>query len=138
MPRNKTEIPESLREIAEVIGLPAALALVTLHGGRRLYIPIKFPASNSLLQYLGSETCDKLSQAFGGDYLAIPRAIAVNRKTRNEQILQDHRNKATVAALAQKYDMTERNVWIILARSKSEAQKPTTASFQPKQIELFE
>jgi len=81
-------LPESMRQIAEVIGLDGAEKLVRSIGGARF----KFgkgrhnPARMKLLrQAVGKAGSDKLAAVFGGDELYIPRCTVQLRKVRNRR-----------------------------------------------------
>lgn len=53
-------LPETLREIAEVIGLEATITLVKARGGTSIYIPAYCKTDHWLAKLLGKEPADKL------------------------------------------------------------------------------
>jgi hypothetical protein len=70
-------LPATLAEIAEVAGLPAALALAEKYGGARLHFPVRAAANHWLVECVGREAADKLCAHFrttqrGGFQLDIP------------------------------------------------------------------
>ena len=80
-------LPESMQQIAEVIGLDGAERLVRAVGGARF----KFGKGRHntarmklLRQAVGKAGADKLA-AFGGDELYIPRCTVQLRKVRNRR-----------------------------------------------------
>ena len=81
-------LPESMRQIAEVIGLDGAEKLVRSIGGARF----KFGKGRQntarmklLHKALGKEDAEKLAAVFGGDELYIPRCTVQLRKVRNRR-----------------------------------------------------
>ena len=81
-------LPESVRQIAEVIGLDGAEKLVRSIGGARF----KFGKGRQntarmklLHKAVGAADAEKLAAVFGGDELYIPRCSAQLRKVRNRR-----------------------------------------------------
>lgn len=81
-------LPESMRQIAEVIGLDGAEKLVRSIGGARF----KFGKGrqntarmNLLHKAVGAADAAKLAAVFGGDELYIPRCTVQLRKVRNRR-----------------------------------------------------
>ena len=81
-------LPESMRQIAGVIGLDGAERLVRAVGGARF----KFGKGRHntarmklLRQAVGKAGADKLAAVFGGDELYIPRCTVQLRKVRNRR-----------------------------------------------------
>ena len=81
-------LPESMQQIAEVIGLDGAERLVRAVGGARF----KFGKGRHntarmklLRQAVGKAGADKLAAVFGGDELYIPRCTVQLRKVRNRR-----------------------------------------------------
>jgi len=81
-------LPESMQQIAEVIGLDGAERLVRAVGGARF----KFGKGRHntarmklLRQAVGKAGADKLAAVFGGDELYIPRCSVQLRKIRNRR-----------------------------------------------------
>ena len=81
-------LPESMQQIAEVIGLDGAEKLVRAVGGARF----KFGTGRHntarmklLRQAVGKAGADKLAAVFGGDELYIPRCSVQLRKIRNRR-----------------------------------------------------
>ena len=81
-------LPESMRQIAEVIGLDGAEKLVRSIGGARF----KFGKGRQntarmklLHKAVGAADAEKLAAVFGGDELYIPRCSAQLRLVRNRR-----------------------------------------------------
>lgn len=70
-------LPALLAEIADVAGLPAALAIAQEKGGVRVHFPARAPDGHWLVRCVGREAADKICGHFratmqGGIYLQIP------------------------------------------------------------------
>lgn len=66
-------LPHGLRQLIDVAGLDAAIAIVLEYGGTFLDVPRQ--ASGTRLEAIvGVEAAAKLIRAFGGDRLAVPLA----------------------------------------------------------------
>lgn len=60
-------------KVADVIGLPAALMLVSWWGGRKLYVPTTTDDTNHLIpKIIGAEAFSDLVAHHPGEYLDIP------------------------------------------------------------------
>lgn len=58
------QLPETLREIAEVIGLEATIALVRARGGTSIYIPAYSKDDHWLTKVVGKDAADALCAHF--------------------------------------------------------------------------
>lgn len=107
------DLPASLREVIEIIGLPATLKLVENWGGLiALYIPRNINTDHPLARQLGLEAAFKLTERWGGDYLRnIPKATAALRAARNREIIARRAAGESAAKLALEYGVTERQIW---------------------------
>jgi DNA-directed RNA polymerase specialized sigma24 family protein len=113
-------LPESVRELSELVGLNAALKLVDRWGGQiALYVPQRVDQDHPLAQTLGLEAAQALSRHYGGDYLRnIPRAARAMRAARDKAVLKRRGEGASPARIAQEFGLTERWVWELLRRAK--------------------
>ncbi len=109
-------LPESLHEIADLIGLPATLKLVERWGGLiKLYIPLEITPEHPLAVTLGWEAAQALVVTYGGDEIRnIPRCAAGIRTLRNVAIRTEHDAGVSAVRLALKHGLTERQIWTIL------------------------
>ena len=109
------DLPESLRDIAGVIGLSATVELAFRYGGVRLYIPLpkSINEDHPIAQTIGLDAAQKLAALAGPQRLVIPRALKVLVKLRNEIIYRDSAS-LPVPAIARKHNLTERRVRSIL------------------------
>jgi hypothetical protein len=108
-------LPGILREIAELVGIPDTLKLVSHYGGMRLYVPKHLPDEHVLIDIVGIDAAIKLSERFGGmDHFDIPKAQAVSIALRNSKIREEYPSSSH-RKLALKYGLTERQVRKILS-----------------------
>ena len=109
-----SDLPPTVRELAEVIGRAAALRLVgqlpeIIAGvpGRKsrrtmLYVPKSIGPGHRLFEILGQENAEKLARRFGGEMMHPANCRSVHQRTRDEAVrrmVQDGANVATVSAL---------------------------------------
>ncbi len=123
-------LPESLRELAELMGIGPVLALVGQYGGRdHLQVPRHAKPDHKLTKLIGQEAADKLCEYWGGDRLYIPKADVAMRCIRDQDIVRRYDEGERVNDLAAEYGITARRVWDIL--------KQPTQQEQQKQPTLF-
>ena len=106
-------LPGELREIAQLIGIPATMALVGKYGGVGLYVPIELKPDHPLIELIGAKNAEKLSARYPGDEIEIGKAEAAMRELRNREIRSQY-PALSQRALALKYNTTERNIRLIL------------------------
>lgn len=112
-------LPESLRELVDLIGLPAALKLVERWGGiTAVYVPKDMTPGHDLARALGFPAALKLSEVYGGDCLRnIPRCVGALRAVRDRQVLRLRADGLAPRDIAPQFGLTERRVWGILAEA---------------------
>lgn len=112
------ELPESLREIAVLCGLDAALQLAAVYGGTEIFIPVRpdGPSAAVLRALLGEHAAAALIRAYPGHRLAIPRCVRLRRDHRDQAIIDAYTHGAPVRALARQHGLTTRQVRTILKR----------------------
>lgn len=110
------DLPATLQEVAELVGLPATIALVERWGGIRVFVPRadNLHEAHPLVQALGPEAARKLAEYFDGSELPVPRAAAALRRLRDETI-RAARGEAPAARLAREHGLTERQIYAIWA-----------------------
>ncbi|WP_046079657.1 Mor transcription activator family protein [Halomonas sp. HG01] len=119
--REIQELPQSLTDVAEAIGLAATLALVEHAGGVRIYVPERLGDEHRLIDWLGREAAVRLSEALAMEELVVPRCADALRRVRNRQMRLERDQGARPAELALRYRLTERQVYTILSRADDEA-----------------
>ncbi|MBG6291040.1 hypothetical protein I5I61_26590 [Pseudomonas nitroreducens] len=123
----RDQLPEQVLEIAQLVGMPAALRLVGelggttwdfAHGANRNGV-IKVAA---LADIVGDEAAERLTARFGGDSFYIARCDVALRRLRDLEIHQQFEQavregvsaRTVVAELARTYKLSDRRIWIIL------------------------
>ena len=123
----REQLPAQVLEIAQVVGMPAALRLVGELGGTTWEFArganrngqIKVAA---LADIIGDEAAQRLTMRLGGETIYIPRCVAALRRLRDleihRQFVQAVREgvgaRVVVAELARTYKLSDRRIWIIL------------------------
>ncbi|WP_054285928.1 Mor transcription activator family protein [Gulbenkiania mobilis] len=122
-------LPEMAQLIADLIGLPKALKLIEAWGGttfpvsknKRREGQIRYEA---LAEVVGVDAANLLTRHFGGEVLSIPRCAVAMREVRDRMIRAEfdqetraHPAVHVVNQLARRYQMTERNVWMVLKKA---------------------
>lgn len=110
------ELPDSMQELAEVVGLEATLMLVRHFGGIRVYIP-QDAAGHSLADVLGEDALAALVGVYGGDRIEVPKGAKLIRDAviRQRHYGTDGTDGESAMALARAFFLTERQVRRILA-----------------------
>lgn len=110
------DLPESLRDIVELIGLAATLNLVEHFGGLiALHVPREIDSNHPIAMAIGITAARKLSVHYGTQRLRnIPLCVAGLRRIRDAEIRRRSASESA-ASLAREFMLTERHVWRILA-----------------------
>lgn len=103
-------------ELVEAIGLAAALKLARRFGGRRVYVPQpeRIKPEGPLAGTIGFDAVTRLAKTWRGQEIAVPKCVGYLARERARRI---HAEPAamSIAAIAAKYDITERWAFRILA-----------------------
>ena len=125
------DLPESLRELVDLIGLAATLKLVEHFGGLiSLYVPREIEAHHPIAVALGITAARKLSSHYGTDCLRnIPRCVNGLRRIRDAEIRARRESGESAAKLALAFGLTERQIWTILAEERNAGDDKQAALF---------
>jgi len=114
-------LPESVEEIAEVIGRDKALMLIGQlpQAGKRswrvcLYVPKKLPIDHPLVDLLGYQAAKKLAWAFAGMILQPSNCKGIYRAYRNREIWRMNDEGLAVSDIAEAVDLSTYRVREIL------------------------
>jgi len=112
------DLPNSLQDIAELIGLAATVKLVETYGGVRIYVPQTIEPDHALAALLGHDNALRLARAYGGhEHFDLPRATLAVKRARDAALTADYLAGISYRQLALKYQLTERGVRKIIARA---------------------
>ena len=116
-PLRLEDLPETAREIVEIIGLPKALRLVEELGGTSFPLPRSDwdgLRMEMLAKVVGEDATRRLIERYAGTALYIPCCAAAMRAARDRAIQSEYLAGTPVYRLALKYRLTERRIWQIL------------------------
>lgn len=116
---NPDLLPASFAEVAQVIGLRAALILVEHYGGTRLYIPQDLLGGWTIIDLIGERAAQRLVARYRLDCIWVPRCVRAVRAARDAEIRARHAKGEKADALAREYGLTDRAVWYIVGRVDS-------------------
>lgn len=100
-------LPESIRDMTDIIGISAALRIVEERGGIRLYVPKALSDSHWLADLIGTEALAALIEIYAGEEIEIPRCAAALKAMKDQEIANA---KGSVAEIARRYGYTERGI----------------------------
>ena len=112
-----------LRELEQVIGLEATLALVERWGGVILYIPQSVPEEHPITEATGAEAAEKLCGYFGGNHISMPKAVEYRRLKRDHEIFLKRKTGMKASELAREYGLTQRHVFDIISAEQARIQR---------------
>lgn len=103
---NECVLPVSMQEIAELIGVKNAIALMDNIGGlEKYYIPKNPKIEHELAKIIGLDNLVKLSEQFGGDEISFPKGSF--RDLKKSRIFDA---KGSARAIAKRLGVTQRYV----------------------------
>lgn len=105
-----------LRQMVDLIGLPATMAIVDTFGGTLLNIPRQADQNATLVGLVGAEKAAILGRELGPDRPLIPKAGAALLAVRNRQILARLQTRS-VRQVAREFRLGERQVWYIKSQA---------------------
>ena len=118
-------LPRSVRDIVDLVGITPALALVRAYSGNVLKVPTGAREDGvvrtRLVGIMGLEAADKFIATYGGERLSIARCVEAARDERDQRIIAAYDAGKSVPALAGENLLTERQIRTILKRVPGEA-----------------
>lgn len=121
-------LPDAIRVIVQIIGLPTTVKLVNSLGGTTFPVALRKSRMGEaryelLAEIIGADAADLITRHFGGDTLYIPLCRAALRELLYREIRADfdtltreHSALFAVARLAVKYKMSDRHIWRLLKK----------------------
>lgn len=111
-------LPQQLKDLVDIIGLPAVQRLVQHYGGVRVVVPEKMHAHHPLARLLGLEVAERLSHHYARERIDVPKALGAILAVRNAVIARDNAQGVSARRLALMHNLTERRIWEILAAQR--------------------
>lgn len=136
-------LPPILREIAEVAGVEAAMALVAAHGGTIVYLPHKPGPQHWLVACVGQKAALAICRHFavsdadgrpvGKFRLKVPLAGTGSTAQARRRLIRELREGATAVAAARRAGLHERTAWRYKAKLQdyNDAQGDLFAPLKP-------
>lgn len=115
-------LPPKLREIAEVVGLEAAIRLAEHWPGIRLFVPQRVHLQHPIALAIGMRAAEQLAARYGGETVCVPKAERYLRAIRNAEIVRRYRAGESAATLARHFGVHENHVYALVARQTAEQQ----------------
>jgi hypothetical protein len=107
-------LPPTLRTIAEVASVEAALEIARRFGGRSVSLPVKLHARHWLVEAVGPSAAEKIHRRFGPGRLEIPLGqfgtFAQLRREHMKRYEELERAGASSATIARELGITDRTV----------------------------
>ena len=142
VPSAMDNLPRSVRDLIDLVGVTPALALVRAYSGNVLKVPTGARADGQvraqLIDIMGAEAADKFIACYGGERLPIARCQVALKDERDRQIIAAYDGGQSVPSLARERLLTERQIRTILKRVPGGVSGP---GFEPvaddRQLGLF-
>jgi hypothetical protein len=133
-------LPDSVQQVAEVIGEAAALELVRRWPRTKtngdvpfrivLYVPTRLAPDHRLVAILGWGNAEKLARVFGGEIIFLATCANVSRSDRDEEIAKALSAHASPAAIAARFGISERHVRRIASKLRADKSAMGTRSMR--------
>lgn len=105
-----------IEELIELIGEDAFIKLACVFGGGKQYIGTTEATQLRLSIVVGSEAAEKMIKAYSGSWINIPKHTTANIVLRNTLIVQDYFTGVSIRQLAQKYELSDRQISNVLKK----------------------
>ena len=116
---SRADLPESLRDVMDLIGAANVIKLVRAHGGKEFYVPRSPRLGRALAEIVGNPSARLLVEKYGGEAVYLPRLAHLRRKLRDRRIRADYDDGgSTVSELVQNYSLSKRQVSSILNQAE--------------------
>lgn len=103
------------QELLNLIGDDAFTRLCTVFGGTRLYVSNSDGSRKRLTIIVGEENAKNMIFHFDGVKLTLPMLSSLEIKKRHQAVIEDAKKGMSQRDIAMKYDLTERNVRLIIS-----------------------
>jgi len=120
------ELPDFVRLLVRLIGMPKTVMLIEQLGGTTFPVAKRLSRQGEvryqlLAEVVGVEAADRLTEHFGGEPLYIPTCAKAVRLARDRRIRADfdtitreHSSLYAVVKLVQRNKLSDRQIWRIL------------------------
>ena len=113
LPARIDDLPPSLADIAETLGMRIAVGLIEHFGGLDIKFPQEPPADHPVVKALGAKDALALCQFLGGGAMYVPRGRKTG--TRRADVLALHRQGLREGDIARRLQISGRYVRMLLS-----------------------
>ncbi|MCM2431971.1 hypothetical protein HGO39_04400 [Agrobacterium rosae] len=113
-------LPESLQDVADMIGISVALKLVAHFGGTEIKFPKKPADDHPILVALGKEDGKAVCELLAGDFIYIPHGRP--RRSVRADVLELERQGKSRAAIARLLGISQR--WVREVANENPPEEP--------------
>lgn len=96
-------LPQKLAEIAEVVGIEAALKMSEAWPGQRVYVPKTVSSEDALALHIGLKLARKLAEVYGGETVVVPMASMRRRQILRFKALEKYEAGATASEVSREF-----------------------------------
>lgn len=109
---------EFMRELSDAIGASAAMSVVRVFGGGRIYVPkpTALDDQHPLTVLLGRPLAVRLCDRLGGERFEVPRAAAVEVRLRNDEIARRFLQGKSIRQIAIAFGISKSAVWNVIRK----------------------
>lgn len=111
-------LPQSMKELAEAIGIENTLVVVNAYANHLLAVPFSNP-SRSMVAKLGQKLADRLVAEIPGWHVVVPKCNRLNVYQRNLKMLKLRKDGHTLKELQQRFSMGKRQVTLCLRQAEA-------------------
>lgn len=126
---NPDLLPQSLRDLVEVIGVDATLKLVQHRPGVPVYVPARPHADHPLAAVIGLEALTQLSAVYAQEHLRLPKLDAAARQVKHALVRQLRAAQMSNRDIALQVGYTQRRVEQLGQQAANELPDPTPDLF---------
>lgn len=129
------QLPPLLQEIADVVGIAAAIKLAEAKGGQRIFVPDTIEDGHWLAELIGLDLARQLSFYLthdGGTHIDLPKGDRLRRAKRNDMIAEMLADGHSANYVASRFDLTRREIFRHKARQRERAESDQIDMFSPR------
>jgi hypothetical protein len=105
--------------VVTTIGVESAAKISQIYRGGKIYVPASLTAAKKLIEIVGEDDAERVVDALGGCHVAVPVQVSSMRAARDLEIIESYKSGALIDSIARQYNMTARNVHLIIKRGSS-------------------
>jgi hypothetical protein len=115
-------LPAGFLQLADVMGLEAAVRFVRAFPGVRIYVPARIHMHHQFVDIVGQEAAEALAKSFPGDYIKVPNITALERQIKDQELSRMKAEGLSNRDCALYLGLTERTIERKLSERRAEQQ----------------